>query len=91
MDANIAWHFIKMKDENASESDIQGLAILIRCLAVNFQIMLHFASDEKIRPLSAPFQKYEDHLCKLYSAYSWESVRSVHLNFHKMAVHESTR
>lgn len=77
-----------MKDEDASESDIQGLAILIRCLGVNFQIMLHFASDEKIRPLSAAFQKYEDHLCKLYSAYTWESVRSVHLNFHKMAVND---
>lgn len=37
---------VKMKDENASESDIKGLATLIRCLGVYHQIKLHFAPDK---------------------------------------------
>lgn len=79
---------VKMKDDDASEFDIKGLATLIRCLGVYFQIQLHFVPDKKMRDLSAAFQKYEDHLCKLYATYTWESVRSFHLNFHQMAVNE---
>lgn len=79
---------VKMKDEDASEFDIKGLATLIRCLGVYCQVKLHFALDEKLRPLSAAFQRYEDHLCKLYATYTWESVRAFHLNFHQMAIND---
>ncbi|MCJ1466216.1 hypothetical protein MMC07_004835 [Pseudocyphellaria aurata] len=37
---------------------------------------------------SAAFQKYEDHLCKLYATYTLESVRDFHLNFHQMAIND---
>ncbi|MCJ1262795.1 hypothetical protein MMC22_002665 [Lobaria immixta] len=78
----------KSFDLGASEYDIRGLAILIRCLGVYFQRRLHFASDDKVRALSAAFQKYEDYLCMLYSIYTWESVWSLHLVFHQMAIND---
>ncbi|MCJ1461408.1 hypothetical protein MMC07_000005 [Pseudocyphellaria aurata] len=77
-----------MRDEDASEFDITGQATLIRCLGVYFQIKFHFAPDERIRSLPAAFQRHEDHLCKLYARYTWESVRSFHLNFHHMAIND---
>lgn len=79
---------VKLKDEDASKSDIKGLVVLIRCLRVYSQIKLHFAPDEKFRSFSAAFQKYKDHLCKLYATYTWESIRSFHLNFHQMAIND---
>ena len=33
-----------MKDDDASEYEIKGFAVLIRCLGVYFQIMLHFVA-----------------------------------------------
>lgn len=36
---------VKMKDDDASETDIKGFTVLIRCLGVYFQIMLHFVAD----------------------------------------------
>ncbi|MCJ1463077.1 hypothetical protein MMC07_001682 [Pseudocyphellaria aurata] len=79
---------VKLKDEDAVATDIKGLAVLIGCLGVYFQVELHFAPDEKIRSLSAAFQMYEDHMCKWYSTYTWESVRSFHLNFHQMTIND---
>lgn len=80
---------VKIKDKDAFKFDIKGLAILIRCFGVYCQIKLHFTPDEKIRPLLAAFQKYKDYLCKLHSTYTWELVRSFHLNFHQMAVNNA--
>lgn len=35
---------VKVKDDDASETDIKGFDVLIRCLGVYFQIMLHFVA-----------------------------------------------
>ncbi|MCJ1466064.1 hypothetical protein MMC07_004683 [Pseudocyphellaria aurata] len=79
---------VKMRDEDASEFDIMDLATLIRYFGVYSQVKLHFVPDEKVRNISAAFQKYEYHLCKLYATYTWESARSFHLNFHQMAIND---
>lgn len=76
-----------MKDENASEFDIKGLATLIRGLRM---YKLHFALDKKVRKLSAAFQRYKDHLCKLYTMYTWKSVKTFDLNFHLMAINNGS-
>lgn len=38
---------IKLKNEDASEHEIKGLAVLIRCLGESFQITLRIAPNEK--------------------------------------------
>lgn len=58
---------VKMKDEDAAESNKKGMAVMIRCLGAYCQIRLHFTPDEKKCLLLAAFQRYVDHLCKIYS------------------------
>ena len=73
-----------MEEEDTSEYDIKGHAISMRGFIVYFQVQRHVALDENVRPLTAAFANYEDWLYKLYNTYTWESVRSFHLNFHQL-------
>ena len=73
---------VKMKEDDASEFDIRGLAILMRGLLVYFQIQLQFTEDENVRSLGAAYAVYQSRLCKHHSIYTWELVRSFHIAFH---------
>lgn len=77
-----------MKEEDATESDIKGLALLLRGLFVYFQIQLHFTEDENHRPLSAAYSLYQGRLCAHYAHNTWESVRSFHISFHQTAINK---
>ena len=80
-----------MQEEDASEYDIKGLAILMRGLLVYFQIQLHFAEDKNIRSLGAAYTSYQGRLCRHHSIYTWESVRSFHISFHQTAINQGVR
>lgn len=43
---------IQMRDEDATEYDIKGFPVFIRCLGVYFQIMIHLIFDDKTHILS---------------------------------------
>lgn len=82
---------VKMKEDNASELDIKGPAVLMRGLLVNFQIQLHFVEHNKVRLLGAAYSSYQGRLCRHYSIYTWESVRSFHIHSHQTAINERIR
>lgn len=79
-----------MKDEDASVYGIKALAVLIRCLGV-----LYISRYDFIFTLTRKFVLFRSHsrntkntFCKLYSIYTWKSVRSLHLVFHQMAIND---
>lgn len=82
---------VKMKEEDATKSDIKGLTFLLRGFFVYFQIQLHFTEDANHQSLSAAYYLYQGRLCIHYAHYTWELIRSFHISFHQTAINKGVR
>ena len=79
---------INTGEDDAGPNDIKGLAHLLRCLGVYWQVKLHFAHTGIRESLSRAFMLYQDRLLRLYTSHTWDSVRLFHLLFHKSRVYQ---